>query len=283
MASGGSIRHCDPQFANAGLAHGIPDHATQWSDLIDVDAFSAKAWERCLPKKRTEWPCDRLGSKYRRLRAGPRKVQIATKAQFDVWMRDHGKDTGPVTFRMPSHRLLALLARGRPWNHIAAAWSRDDAHNGAFPASPRLRAVAAQAVNLTFAGRRYYAIKVRRGDKLTRGFEQCTAPAAVAQALRNTLAADRKLDGVDAIKDLFVMSDEEHTSPWWKELLAAIKASTPQITVATENSIKLIRNEPKIKRYITALQVLHAADKFLVTQKRTGATQNYLCANYHHP
>ena len=77
--------------------------------------------------------------------------------------------------------------------------------------------------------------------------------------------------------------DEKHTSPWWKQLLAEIKARTPQITVATENSIKLIRNEPKIKRYITALQVLHGAAKFLVTQKRTGATQNYLCANYHHP
>ena len=55
------------------------------------------------------------------MRAGPRKVEIATKAQFDVWMRDHGRDQGAVTFRMPSHRLLALLARGRPWNHIAAA------------------------------------------------------------------------------------------------------------------------------------------------------------------
>jgi len=63
---------------------------------------------------------------------------------------------------------------------------------------------------------------------INRGFQQCTAPAAVAQALRNTLAADRKLDGVDAIKDVFVMSDEKHTSPWWKELLAAIKARTPQ-------------------------------------------------------
>ena len=74
------------------------------------------------------------------------------------------------------------------------------------------------------------------------------------------------------------MSDESSKSRWWKDLASELRKTNT--TFATEHTLPLLAELSDIQRYLSAMALLHAADAFLVTQKRTGQTQNYLCGTY---
>ena len=74
-------------------------------------------------------------------------------------------------------------------------------YDGRFPMAPRILKAADRAFRDTLQGEKFYAARIRRGDRLPWGFEECTSPPSAAAKI---VAAATPL----GVRKVFVMSDE---------------------------------------------------------------------------
>jgi len=185
-----------------------------------------------------------------------------------------------VVYTIQSHKSLTELSRK---THRSDPISTNALHSGNFPIAKHLEEHALNIVQRYFQAQPFFGVKVRRSDKLHRGFINCTNPSNVAKAVTMHLPRD--------ISAVFLMSDEDQNSSWWTNISIALHQSCN--TVLTEvhaiQSNSTFTHFDNYAKYLIGLAILNHANGLLVTQDHDRNTRRdqstikgFLCQTYVH-
>ena len=185
------------------------------------------------------------------------------------------KTNESVVYYLPNHKSLTGLLH-RTHHRMSRPVTQNMLHAGDFPVGRELDARAADIVKEFFGDRPFFAVKVRRGDKLDRGFADCTDPKAVAKAV---IAKRPK-----HVNTIFVMSDENDTSPWWSlvktELLDDDDVDSVITELDTVRSPLFSEGLDNYAVYVAGLSIIKRSAGLLTTQNHDGGGvrgANFLC------
>lgn len=247
-----------------------------WNGYIDTDAFAARTLSRVRG-----WspPCGGLFRAEAPASEGRRRLAVVD------WLEASRQRPKNVTWVISKHHELGALARR---SHVPSSISEEDLHGGNFPVAKEIEETVDAIVATHFQEQEFWAVKIRRTDKLRRGFENCTDPEQVATQLERILPSQ--------VASLWIMSDEKNTSRYWSRLRKAIdsKLSTRIHQVLSEVDLVETVNSDKFPdnyaKYLLALAVSGRAAGIIATQNHARKSSSpsrptfYLCQDrYIHP
>ena len=262
--------------------HGKPSchgNLAWWDGYVDTAAFESRLapdWSPVcggLLRQRDPWKDAEhrpLASKDGKHALGAEvKVAFSERQERTVWT-------------LKNHKTLPVLARVKPVR--GKPLTQHMLHAGDFPVSRSLDAVAEDIVARYLLRRPFYAVKVRRTDKLDRGFENCTEATHVADAVAMNMP--------QTAEAVFVMSDEPDKSSWWPTIQQALHDRLDSTLVVTEvdaiHHHNATQDLDNYAVYVVGLAVLKRALAVLTTQNHgeTGKHRpTFLCEglySYHH-